>query len=397
MIHPVQLKVELAGCGVRLDASGRAVAARLSSNGARYPVDLMLPERVRVSASVEEPSPFVLRAEGDRHVLLRHDASGAETLRVAVRVTAPPRFLTRRTRRGTPMERIASAHGNHLIVHPGSACGFSVRAAPCRFCVEGARVATDRDAAAIEEVVEVVRAAFEEGASEDVYFNTGFYDGEDGGIGFLAPYIEAVRKHFDTLIAVQVHPPRTNAWIDRTYAMGVDALSYNLEIFDIATLERQCIGRARYIGRERYLEALTHAARIFPSGTVWTDLVIGLEPPASTRAGIDALAAAGVVPVVSLVHEGRPAPPLDELAPVLAHLYRAVKERGIAMGWVRDLGVGITPLEARWFAGDGARLAVAVQSLTRSRLGGLAARSLSRFRRRLRVRRVQDSLDASHL
>jgi hypothetical protein len=397
VIHPAQLKVELAGCGVRIDPSLSADPSLFPANGARRPVDLVLPERVRVTAPVEEPSPFVLCAEGDGHVLVRHDPSGAETLRVAVRVTPPPRFLTRRTRRGTAMERVATAHGSHLVVHPASACGFSVRGAPCRFCVEGARVAADREAAAVEDVLEVVRAAFEEGASEDVYFNTGFYDGEDGGIGFLAPYIEAVRRHFDTLIAVQVHPPRTSAWIDRTYAMGVDALSYNLEIFDAATLERHCIGRARYIGRERYLEALGHAARIFPSGTVWTDLVIGLEPPASTRAGIEALAAAGIVPVVSLVHDGSPAPPLAELAPVLAHLYRAVKEHGINMGWVRDLGLGITPLEARWFAGDGARLAVAVQALTRSRLGGLAARGLSRFRRRLRVRRIQESFDSSHL
>jgi len=67
------------------------------------------------------------------------------------------------------------------------------------------------------------------------------------------------------------------------------------------------------------------------------------------------------------------------------------------MGWVRDLALGITPLEARHFAGDGARLAVSVQRLTRSRLGALAARGLAHFRRRLRVRKVSESFDAAHL
>ncbi len=67
-----------------------------------------------------------------------------------------------------------------------------------------------------------------------------------GGIAFLGPYIVGVRKHFDTFVAVQVHPPRTNDWIDRTYAMGVDALSYNLELFDAQLLMRHCVGRARY-------------------------------------------------------------------------------------------------------------------------------------------------------
>ena len=82
---------------------------------------------------------------------------------------------------------------------------------------------------------------------------------------------------------------------------------------------------------------------------------------------------------------------------MLAHLYRTVKASGISMGWIRDLVLGITPLEARHFAGDGARLAVTVQHLTRSRLGGLAARQLARFRRRLRVRKVSESFDSAHL
>jgi hypothetical protein len=137
-------------------------------------------------------------------------------------------------------------------------CGFSTRGAPCPFCREGARPA-DEHVASVADVIDVVRAAFEEGVADFVFFNSSVYDSEDGGITFLMPYIESVRKHFDTFVAVQVHPPRTNVWIDRTYAMGVDALSYNLELFDPVVLGRHCIGRARYIGRERYLEALAYA------------------------------------------------------------------------------------------------------------------------------------------
>src|SRR5262249_29181009 len=157
----------------------------------------------------------LLVAENGRYLLRGEDGA------VEVRVTPLPRFTDRKTRRGTPMGRIAAVHGNHLVVSPGLACGYSVRGAPCRFCVEGARV-TDAENVAVEAVVDPVRAALEEGACADVYFNSGVFDADDGGIGFLCPYIEAVRKHFDALIAVQVHPPRTDAWIDRTYAMGVD-------------------------------------------------------------------------------------------------------------------------------------------------------------------------------
>jgi hypothetical protein len=104
----------------------------------------------------------------------------------------------------------------------------------------------------------------------------------------------------------------------------------------------------------------------------------------------------GVVPVAGIVRGEHPVVAGDAPA-VLAHLYRAVKARGINMGWVRDLALGIAPLEARHFAGDGARIAVAVQNLTRSRVGGLAARGLARLRRRLRVRRVSESFGAARL
>ena len=396
MTHPARWKVELAVRGVRLDPS----AERLPGGDRARPLELVLPGGVRVDVPIDARqtagSPFVLLANGRRHFLVRQDGAGSESARVEIRPIPRPAFYERRTSRGTPMARVATVRGSHLLVHPSTACGFSVRGTPCRFCVEGARVPADAEAVPVTDVLEVVRAAFDEGASELVYFNTSHFESEDGGIEFLAPYIEAVRKHFDTLIAAQVHPPRTTGWVDETYALGVDALSYNLEIFDPDLLSRHCVGRARYIGRERYLETLAHAARVFPSGTVWTDLVLGLEPAESTMAGIDALVEMGVVPVAAIVRGEHPVPEEAGVTPVLAHLYGTVKRRGINMGWVRDLALGIAPLEARHFTGDGARLAVAVQQLTRSRLGALAARGLARVRRRLRVRRVGEPLDAAH-
>jgi hypothetical protein len=252
----------------------------------------------------------------------------------------------------------------------------------------------------VQEVVEVVRAAFAEGCVESVYFNPSYVGSEDAGIAFLEPYIQAIKRHFDTLVAVQIHPPQNNQWIDRTYAMGVDALSYGVEMHDHDALARRCGGRVRYIGRDRYYEALAYAASVFPSGTVWSDLVLGLEPTASTLQGIDALVRIGVLPVLSVLwasDSGRSVPVLEAAGPVLAHLFHAVRRAKVNMGWVRDLSFAITPLEARFFAGDEARMSVTMRHFYRSKLGTLAARSLSRLRRRLRVRRVSDSFDSARL
>lgn len=392
------LKLDLATRGVRIEPSAHGLAS--SAEPLPQSLELIVDDDFRVSVPVDAagtaPAPFLLTGgDGGGYCLVDTQANGVTP--VPVEVAAAPRFYGRRTAGGLPMRRVASVLGNHLLVHPAGACGFSVQGAPCRFCLEGARGRGDREAT-VADVVEVVRAAFDEGAAESVYLNSDAFDAEDGGLAFLAPYVEGIRKHFDTLVAVQVHPPRTDRWIDWAYALGVDALSFNLEIFDPQLLDRHCIGRMRYIGRQRYLDALGHAAQVFPSGTVWSDLVLGIEPPESTMAGIDALAALGVVPVVSARRALSPAAiPLDPagVGRVLAHLYRTVHGRRINMSWIRDLLAGVSPLEAR--LGGGTPLTRAAHGFTRSRLGALAARGLARFRRRLRVKSVSDSFDAAHL
>ena len=387
-MHAGKLKPTLAVRGLDLDATvasdPRLLRQGLAGDAVTRFVDVVLPGGTHVAVPDARggaaPSPYALKEEHGRFFVELDNGGGRE--RVEVRLRRQPAFYDRRTSSGLPMARAATIHGSALVVHPAGTCGFSVHGVPCGFCVEGARGRFE--AVPVADVVEVVRAAFEEGAAELVYFNGGVYEGDDGGFEFLAPYIEAVRRHFDTLVAAQLHPPRTDAWIDRAYAIGVDAISYNLEIFDPDVLARHCIGRTKYIRRERYLEALGYAATIFPRGTVWSDLVVGIEPVASTLAGIDALADLGVVPVAAL--RPRPgSPPAEDVARVLAHLYQAVHRRGIPMRWVRGLAFGVSPREARHFAGTDARLAVAVQGLTRSRLGAMAVRGLARTRRRLRV------------
>ena len=390
------VKLDLATRGVRIDASALGLAS--ASEPLPQSLELVVgdggPISVPVDAAGTAAAPFQLRSADGRYWLV--DPASAGTADVEVQLTATPHFYGRRTSSGVPMRRIASVLGNHLLVHPAGACGFSVQGTPCRFCVEGARGGNEREAvASAADVVEVVRAAFDEGTAEFVYLNSDAFDVEDGGLAFLAPYVEAIRRHFDTLVAVQTHPPRTDRWIDWAYALGVDAISFNLEIFDPELLDRHCIGRMRFIGRQRYLDALGHAAQVFPGGTVWSDLVLGIEPPESTIAGIDALAALGVVPVVAARRAVAPAAaPLDpgSVGRVLTHLYQAVRARGINMGWIHDLVAGVAPLEAHPAAGG--RL---VRGLARSRLGALATRGLARFRRRLRVKSISDSFESSHL
>jgi hypothetical protein len=404
--NPTFLKLDLAIRGVRLGADLRdhpdLTPLPVGRGSAAGGVELLLPEdiwaRVPAGERFTDASPYELRVEGDDFVVV------GEGQRWEVRVVPPPRFYQLTTRSGLPMWQVGRASGGYLAINPAVGCAFVSRGATCHFCDLATRAPERAAVIPVADVVETVRAAFAEGAVEFIYLHMGYLEGDDAGVEFIEPYVQAIKRHFDTLVALQLQPPRQNQWIDRTYAMGVDALSYSVEIHDAELLARHCVGRARRVGRQRYYDALAHAAGVFPNGTVWSDLIVGLEPPESTIAGIEALVGLGVLPVLSLFRplddgplRNHPLPKASEVAPIFAHLFHTVRQARINMHWVRDLSVAVTPIEARFFAGDEERAGIGSAQFYRSRLGGLAARNLSRLRRRLRVRQVSDSFDSSQL
>src|SRR5262249_29243134 len=140
--HPAARKLELALAGARLDATVQQNAdmmrAALPHGGAVRSLEIDLPDGTRVLVPIEERDPPASRwqfvAEKGRLALARDGGA-----RMDVRIVPPPRFYERRTTHGTPMSRVAMVQGTHLVVNPSTMCGFSVRGAPCRFCVEGAR------------------------------------------------------------------------------------------------------------------------------------------------------------------------------------------------------------------------------------------------------------------
>jgi hypothetical protein len=399
------LKLDLALRGARLGDALRDdgdLRAPLLRDAATESLEIVLPEGLTVclplNGRLAEASPYVLTHE-DNGFAITSDAG-----RCDIRIVPQPRYYTQTTASGLPMWKVGTAYGGYIAINPATRCDFSRLALPCRFCGAAAHAGEREASLSVSDVIETVRAAFAEGAVEFVYLHVGHSEGEDAGIRFLEPYVNAIKRHFDTLVAVQGEPPPSNRWIDRTYAMGVDALSYSIEIHDAELLRRHAGERTGQVGRERYYEALAYAATVFPSGTVWSDLIVGLEPAESTMAGVDALVAMGVLPVLSLLRpvddpllRDHPLPRADEVAPVFAHLFNAVRQSRINMHWVRDLSFAVTPFEARFFAGEAERAAVAAHPFYRSRLGTMAARNLSRLRRRLRVRKVSDSFDSSNL
>jgi len=400
--NPGLLKLELMTNGLRVSKDVRQQLTEdvPSAFATSFELDLELPEgtsaTVPVHPRLTAKSPYSLTSTDQGHHVIVGDHM------VPVSVLQPPLFYNRKTSNGVPLGQFATMHGSYLALSPISECEFLDSSDKCRFCsLRGTRPGVG-DRIAVEDVVEAVRVAQEERPIHMVYLSVGYIEGPDSGVHALEPYVRALKNAFNVLVAVDALPPSDDAWIDRTYAMGVDSVSYNLEVFGAQSFERMCPGPARRLGRKRFLSALSYATTVFNPGAVVCHLIVGIEPIADTIEGVDDLVRRGVVPVLPVFRpfKGIDLRGIDEsvqqdvttsdLSRVYAHLYNRLREYKIPMGWVRDISVVTTPMEGRFFVGG------------ETRLGGLLKRLFSDphrkpsprlvdIRRNLRVRETTDT------
>ncbi|MZH46452.1 MAG: hypothetical protein F3739_05420, partial [Nitrospinae bacterium] len=143
----------------------------------------------------------------------------------------------------------------------------------------------------IEVILSVIQSAFEEGAADLVQLNMDFCEEADRGFARLAPLVEAIKKRFNTFVALKGFPPSNQGTIDLMYASGFDIINFPLGGFS-GTIKSKKKMTAKQVH-----SALEYAAGIFPPGTVWTDLVLGLEALPRCKEGVDWLVDSGIIPL----------------------------------------------------------------------------------------------------
>ena len=375
--------------------------------GSSQDVDLVLPGGTWVSVPLQtgrlSTSPYRLQGADGEHWIVSDEQPDA---RIPVTVRPPSNLMNYVTKSGVPFRSFGTVHGPYMALSPMDHCTFLNEGDRCGFC--GIPPSDpDQSAVSVADVVEVVQRARDEHPVSLVVLSVGHLATEDGGVRSLEPYVAALKKHFDILVAIDALPPSVDMWIDRTYGMGADAVSYNLELFDPERFREVCPGVSREIGRDRFLDALSYAASVFPSGATTCHLMVGLEPVESTQRGIDELTSRGVMPVLPIYRpfKGRDlrldsiargfAPSGDELGALYAHLYRQVRRQGLNLHLVRDIAVVTTPAEARFFDRPDGILRRLEYELRGSRFGRQLSAQFSDLRRALRVRPVPERTPSS--
>ena len=244
----------------------------------------------------------------------------------------------------------------------------------------------------IEATLSVIQAAFEEGAADLVQLNMDYSNDDDRGFPRLAPLVEAIKKRFNTFVALKGFPPADKRIIDLVYASGFDIVNFPLGGF-YGTVKSKKI-----MGAEKIYEALEYASSVFSPGTVWTDLAMSPGSQGRFKEGIDRLTDSGIIPLILLqrdsVAEGSTYQNLVELAD---HMDQAIQRNGLPLKWLYPACRFLSPLDTRFFTEDPLKARLAVTPVYRSGFGKRASAGFAALRRKLRIRNVSDSFESAGL
>ena len=358
-LNACELEIDLFCCGMRLPAEVARTGARSLSRtraGLGSGLEIAIPaaplpkHEIWVNVPVDEPfarvSPYRLAGGPDAGYAIVDERDGS---RYPVRLPEEPSWYTRLTSRDVPMNRIGVLQGTYLGIYVNPVCAFWNYSPPmnCRFCTTGQNVgAAEAAVKTIEDVVETCWAAKEESGVTFVHLNGGFQGSR--GLEFIAPYVEAIKKDVGLLVGVQLAPERDFTRYDELIALGVDHLSFCLELADPSWFAQVCPGKARVHGQALYFEAMTHCARLMPRGAVSGEIIAGIEPLQNTLDAIDRIVALGAFPTVCIFRptigsdmENWPSPRYEEMRRVMQHVYEACRRHWLPIGAAPNIEVSL--------------------------------------------------------
>ncbi len=244
----------------------------------------------------------------------------------------------------------------------------------------------------IEAILSVIQSAFEEGAADLVQLNMDFCEENDRGFDRLAPLVEAIKKRFNTFVALKGFPPLNSGTIDLMYASGFDIIDFPLGGFSGTVKSKK-----KMTAKQVY-SALEYAAGVFPPGTVWTDIVLGSDPISQCKEGVDRLTDSGIIPLIYLQRDSKEN--LDgyrNLAELAEHMDKAIQRNRLPLKWLYPTCRFLSPLDTRFFTEDPLLARLAVTPVYRSGLGRRTSAGFAALRRKLRIRNVSDSFESAGL
>lgn len=197
-----------------------------------------------------------------------------------------PDYFGKKTSRGTPMLKVATPRFPCcLFVRLYNYCHFWEEKTPCRYC---SFVKAEEGPAFTQESLEDLRETIDEALKEQGRWMTLFLSGGSDPRGnspygnTADEYVKALRTLQSTFGTEKVYArvvanafPREE--LLRLKEAGAVTYEPHIEVWDEKLFEWICPGKAKYYGRQYWIDSALSAVEIFGRGNVCTQFVGGVE------------------------------------------------------------------------------------------------------------------------
>lgn len=302
-----QLKFELLSKGIRIsekiekknNSSGDIIRTRSGASGG---LNIVLPREIYVNVPVNESfatgTNLILDLQDDKFMVFRDDNPLAE-----IKIQSLPEYYNYSTGNGIPLSMIGQMCSNDRFCYgmTGAYCRFWKADLRCKYCSIGLNNKQDASGKTIDNFIEALSYAVEDPLipAKHILIGGGTPMSEDMGAVLASDLCRAVKDNFDLSCYVMISAPLDNKYIDMLKNSGADELGMNIEFYSDDAWKRFIPGKKQYIGKKRYFEALEYAVSIFGPINTRSLLIVGLEDPEYSIAGVEFLASLGVMPILS--------------------------------------------------------------------------------------------------
>lgn len=305
------------------------------------------------------------------------------------RIECRPEFLDQTAPSGVPRSALARTFYNYLMFHP-----LSLHAEGAERRVMITPPGAEPIPLEFDDVLDVTGAALRAERIDGVSLRWALRVTPGEVDVALGPLLRAIRRNFDVVIAAECPPPRDAGALDLLYGEGADAISLPILGMTADAPRGATLAEA--------LHALQRAVVVFPRGTVLAPLLLGCESPAATRETVSRLASMGACAALDTRllgehwEEHRRVWTSAEIAHLWQHLEEEIARARLARPWTPHPMTESLAIPA-WSFDPAAPCEPLRGGFWQSRPGQMVVKNLIRLRRRLRVRRVDQSLESSEL
>ena len=199
-----------------------------------------------------------------------------------------PEFYGKKTSRGTPMEKVGQSNGEAaLTLHPYGHCHFWDTGDGCKYCsIPIGRVKSHdgRRQTDIQDCYETVKEALKETGRWKIFHLSSGSDpgGEtpyDNEVNRVINIIQAIGKNFKSTFPVRLVSSAFSQEQQIRLAETGASIGYepHIEVWDENLFKWICPGKAKWSGRDYWINSALKAVDIFGEGHVCTQVVGGVE------------------------------------------------------------------------------------------------------------------------